>query len=341
MNEGEGELPRKHKLAAYYEKENGKVRCRLCPNSCLVAAEEAGRCRVRVHEDGELVTNSYGVISALALDPMEKKPLYHFYPGKTILSLGSFGCNLRCLFCQNWQISQTMGRARTMTPEQVVQYAKEYRRLDCVGVAFTYNEPAIWYEFIADTVPLIKAAGLVTVLVTNGYISPKPWLELLAYIDAVNVDIKGWSDKFYHELCGGSLRPVLESARLARRYCHVEITYLLIPGHNDDEDNIAGFAQWVGDNLGNDTPVHFSRYFPSYRLDIPPTPINVLDEARDIASQWLNYVYLGNVDLPGASHTYCPSCGALIIERYRSTPPRMYTDDGTCPKCGQELPIVL
>jgi pyruvate formate lyase activating enzyme len=328
-------------MAAYFHLEDGSARCELCPNNCLIRPGKTGLCRVRQYQEGYgLVSTSYGNVGAIALDPIEKKPLYHFYPGTTILSLGTFGCNLRCRFCQNWHISQSTKAADAITPQAVVQMAKEYEAAKCIGVAFTYNEPTIWYEFIRDTAKIVHAADLKNVLVTNGFISSGPWRKLLPLIDAVNIDIKAWSEEFYRELCGGSLQPVLDNAETAVDYCHVELTYLIIPGHNDDLASFEGFARWVRQQLGAATPIHFSRYFPNYQLDIPSTPIATMEKARSIASEWLDYVYLGNVEITGASHTYCPLCHALVIERTRFDAPRNYATQGHCPDCGIKLPLV-
>ncbi|NLK07467.1 MAG: AmmeMemoRadiSam system radical SAM enzyme [Firmicutes bacterium] len=285
------------KPAMYSHKENNGVRCELCPHRCLVLPGKSGICRMRRNRDGMLVAEGYGIVSSIALDPIEKKPLFHFYPGSSILSLGSYGCNLRCLFCQNWQISQTQGKARPIVPKDVLNLAKTHQSDGCVGVAFTYNEPLIWYEFILETAPLLKAAGLKTVLVTNGYLSRLPWDELIQHIDALNVDVKAWDDDFYGKMCGARLGPVLDNLAAAKDKCHIELTYLVIPDHNDDDASLEGFARWVYNNLGADTPVHFSRYFPSYRLEIPATPTDVLKRARALAGKWLDFVYLGNVGL--------------------------------------------
>jgi pyruvate formate lyase activating enzyme len=329
------------RTAAYFHLEDQGARCGLCPHQCLILPGKGGRCGVRIYQEGQgLISTSYGNASSIALDPIEKKPLYHFYPGTTILSLGSFGCNLRCRFCQNWQISQSTRTADTITAQAVVQSAKDYKAADCIGVAFTYNEPTIWYEFVFDTATLLQAADLKTVLVTNGYISPEPWRELLPHLDAVNIDVKGWSEEFYHNLCGASLQPVLDNVEAAREYCHVELTYLIIPGHNDDSISLQGFARWVRERLGAATPVHFSRYFPNYRLDIPSTPIATMEMAHKIASEWLDYVYLGNVEIPGASHTYCPVCHALVVERSRFHAPQIHAVHGHCPDCGEKLSLI-
>lgn len=333
-----GETPAR--IAAYFRLEDGGARCELCPNMCLVLPDRAGRCRVRTYQEGKgLVTTSYGNVGAIALDPIEKKPLFHFYPGTTILSLGSFGCNLRCRFCQNWHISQTSRSADRMTPQAVVDLAKKYRSHRCIGVAFTYNEPTIWYEFIQDTASLLETADLKTVLVTNGYMASGPWRELMPHVDAVNIDVKAWSDEFYREMCGGSRQPVLDNAEIAGKYCHVELTYLIIPGLNDDMGSLEGFAQWVRNMLGRETPVHFSRYFPNYLLEIPATPIASIEKAREIAGRWLDYVYIGNVQRTDAANTYCPACHGLVIQRNSLEAPRIHAIDERCPSCGQALPL--
>ncbi len=328
------------RTAAYYSREGDGVRCRLCPHSCRLMPGQTGLCRVRECRNGELVTLSYGSVSSIALDPIEKKPLYHFCPGSTVLSLGTFGCNLRCQYCQNWHISQRVGKAQILSPESVAELALEYRQERCIGAAFTYNEPTIWFEFIWDAVQHIKAAGLAAVLVTNGYMSAEPWRELLSFIDAVNVDVKGWSDEFYRQVCGGKLQPVLDNVETARQLCHVELTYLIVPGHNDDDDSIRGFARWVGQRLGRTTPVHFSRFFPSYDLALEPTPISTMERARSLAQEWLDYVYLGNVSIPGAADTRCAKCGTLLIQRGPAYHLRIRADEKRCPACGEEVPWV-
>lgn len=327
--------------AAHFTREGEGVRCHLCPNSCLLMPGQTGLCRVRECRDGELVTRSYGSVSSIALDPIEKKPLYHFYPGSTILSLGSFGCNLRCRYCQNWQISQRLEEGHIITPQSVAELAQGFRKDDCIGVAFTYNEPTIWYEFIWDAAQHIKAADMAVVLVTNGYMSPKPWRELLSLVDAVNVDIKGWSGEFYRQMCGGRLQPVLDNVETAGDLCHVELTYLLVPGHNDDDESIKGFARWVRDRLGRSTPVHFSRYFPNYNLDIDPTPITTMERAYSLAQERLDFVYLGNVALDGSADTYCQKCRSLLIQRSRVYHPRIIAESGRCPVCGEEVPWIF
>lgn len=293
-------------------------------------------CRARRNVDGKLVYLYYGRFSSIALDPIEKKPLYHFFPGSTILSLGAIGCNLACKFCQNWEIAQSETPTREITPETVAELALERRTDDCIGVAYTYNEPLVGYEFVLDTARAVQDAGLQNVLVTNGEINPEPLGELLPYIDALNIDVKGFTEEYYRELCGGRLAPVLETARLAKRQSHVELTTLLIPGKNDAPEELKALVDWVADELGEDTPLHFSRYFPQYRLNLPATPLETLEMAREIALRRLKFVYIGNAWELGEADTRCPECGKLVIER-RGYQVESQLVDGHCPECGARI----
>jgi len=324
--------------AAYFTREGTGARCQLCPHNCRLKPGQAGLCRVReCREGGKLVTRSYGSVSSIALDPVEKKPLYHYYPGSTILSLGSFGCNLRCQYCQNWQISQQVLEARAITPQAVAELAQAYGNEGCIGAAFTYNEPAIWYEFVWDAAEHIKAAELAVVLVTNGYMSPKPWRELLTRVDAVNVDIKGWSEEFYRRLCGGRLEPVLDNVEAARELCHVELTYLVVPGINDEQKDFERFIRWVA-GLSPDTPLHLTRYFPSYKLKMAPTPLTTLQRLASLAREHLNFVYLGNVGL--LESTLCPQCSRVIIQRGLVSTVTPNLVRGKCVGCGRSFPTI-
>lgn len=332
--------------ARFYERVPGKgagtdqtisaVRCTLCPRYCRLAPGATGVCRARRNVDGKLVYLYYGRYSSIALDPIEKKPLYHFYPGSTILSLGSIGCNLACKFCQNWEIAQSETPTREIIPETVVELALARQDNGCIGVAFTYNEPLVGYEFVLDTARAAHAAGLNNVLVTNGEINPEPLAELLPYIDALNIDVKGFTEEFYRELCGGRLAPVMEAARLAKRHSHVELTTLVIPTKNDDPKELAALVDWVADELGDDTPLHFLRYFPQYRLDLPATPLETLKMAREIALRRLKFVYIGNAWELGEADTRCLECGKMVIERrgYRVDSHLM---GGHCPECGARI----
>ncbi len=281
--------------ALWYEKlKDGGVHCHLCPYNCIIAGDKAGVCAVRKNINGILYSLIYNKTTSVALDPIEKKPLYHYHPGEFILSLGASGCNFSCDFCQNWEISQAPDApSRDITAEEVVQKAKAARSF---GIAYTYNEPFIWYEFVLECSRLAKQNGLENVLVTNGYVNLGPLEELLPFIDAMNIDIKSMDEEFYGKLCKGRLAPVLDVARRARRNCHIEVTNLVIPAINDRDDNFERLRDWIFENLGQDTPLHFSRYFPCYKMkEPPPTPVETLKRAYEIARKKLKYVYIGNV----------------------------------------------
>jgi pyruvate formate lyase activating enzyme len=282
------------KEALYYEKLNSnKVQCRLCPYNCVIQESKRGSCGVRVNRAGILYSEIYGKATAISLDPIEKKPLYRYHPGEYILSLGTKGCNFHCDFCQNWHISQELDPpAKDMTPEEAVAKTKE---LGSFGIAYTYNEPFIWYEFVLDTARLAQNNGLKNVLVTNGYVNMGPLEEMLPLIDAMNIDIKSFNDDFYKKICKGRLEPVLQVIKRSARSCHVELTNLIIPTLNDSEEEIKKMVDWICDNTGPETPLHFSRYFPCYKMDLPPTPVETLKMAERIAKRRLKHVYLGNM----------------------------------------------
>lgn len=280
--------------ALYYEKLNGqRVRCHLCPNECGIPEGGRGACRVRVNKDGVLYTEVYGITTGIALDPIEKKPLYHYHPGERILSVGTKGCNLSCSFCQNWHISQSVdGPVQEITSMQIVEKA---RSLKSFGIAYTYNEPFIWYEFVLETAKLAAQNGLKNVLVTNGYVNMEPLEGILPYIEAMNIDLKAFNEGFYEKICGGNLRPVLDVIKRSAKSCHVELTTLIIPTLNDSREEIRKLVDWIYDNLGENTPLHLSRYFPCYNMSFPPTPIETLKMAGRIAKSKLKHVHLGNI----------------------------------------------
>jgi len=282
------------KEARYYEKiEKRGVRCRLCPNECLIAEGRRGSCGVRINRGGILYSEVYGKTTSIALDPIEKKPLYHYHPGEYILSLGTKGCNFHCGFCQNWHISQALDApTEDITSEGVIAKAGE---LKSFGIAYTYNEPFIWYEFVLDTAKLARKSGLENVLVTNGYVNMEPLEEMLPWIDAMNIDLKSFDEEFYMKICKGRLRPVLDVIRRSARNCHIELTNLIIPTLNDSEGSMRNMVDWIADNLGPEVPLHLSRYFPCYKMTLPPTPVETLRKAEEIARAKLKYVYLGNV----------------------------------------------
>ena len=323
--------------ARFYTKEEDRVRCLLCPRRCLLTEGQEGVCGVRSVIEGELHTANYGLCAAVHWDPIEKKPLYHFYPGRPILSLGTYGCNLLCTFCQNWSLARGKpenGRGdNTIRPAQVLEMLQREGGPETVlGAAYTYNEPTIWYEFVFDTAQLLHKHGYRNVLVTNGYICREALQSLLPYIDALNIDVKAFSDAFYEKYCRGMRRPVLETVETAAADAHVEVTCLLIPTLNDDPDELEQLTDWLA-GISPDLPLHFSRYFPQYKLDLPPTPVETMQAARDIARKKLRYVYLGNVDLPGAADTYCPECGNLLIRRLGYRTRLAGLEGGRCRNC--------
>ncbi len=321
----------------YARKDDGRIQCLLCPQSCLISDGKVGLCLGRKNEGGRLYAVNYGKTVSVAIDPMEKKPLYHFRPGKTILSIAPNGCNLACAHCQNWEISQTSVPTQDLPPEELVAVALKSQG---VGVAYTYTEPLIWYEYLLDAGKLVHEAGLANVLVTNGYINAEPLEDLLPLIDAMNIDVKSMDDAFYRTQCKGRVEPVLRTARMAReKGCHVEITNLLIPSLNDSDEDLDKLVAWVAD-LGRDTPLHFSRYFPRYQCDLPPTPAETLRRAYEKAREHLSFVYVGNISLEGAGDTHCPQCGALLVSRSGYDVRVHQVKDGRCQACGGPVNIV-
>lgn len=320
-----------------------RVKCNVCAHRCTIPEGKVGVCRTRQNRDGKLYTLIYNTISSEAVDPIEKKPLYHFLPGTLSYSLGTVGCNFRCLHCQNWNISQvTIDKTNTLelTPEQAVQRAVAK---GCSSIAWTYNEPAIWHEYTYDSAVLAKKAGLKTVYVTNGYITPEALRRMAPYLDAFRVDIKSFSDDFYKKVCGARLAPVLESTKLAKELgMHIEIITLLIPTMNDSPDEITQLVRWVRDNIGVDTPMHFTRFHPMYKMDnLGATPLETLEMAYDIAKkEGMRFVYLGNVGGHKYENTYCPKCNAMLIDRSGYSAEEVRIKNGKCPECGESIPII-
>jgi len=303
----------------YIKTDSGGVECHLCPHNCKIKSERLGICNTRLNRNGVLESVQWGVIATSALDPIEKKPLYHFYPGKMIYSIGGYGCNLRCIFCQNFEISQfvpqNVADLRIVSPSDVVLKAKIHP--NNIGIAFTYNEPIISYEYMLETATLAKHEGLKSVMVSNGYINEAPLSNLIEVIDAFNIDLKSFTDEFYRKIAGGSLKPVLKSLKAIRKSGkHLEITFLIIPKLNDNSDDAKAMFEWVANELGEHTILHLSRYHPAHLLDNPPTPDETLTKFYNLAKEDLQYVYLWNTHskLMG-NNTYCPKCSNLSIER--------------------------
>jgi pyruvate formate lyase activating enzyme len=316
------------------------VFCSLCPKRCRIPPGHSGDCRVRVNRDGALKAVVYGHPSALHLDPIEKKPLFHFLPGSSILSVAAVGCNLHCKNCQNWEISQA-------NPEDIDAYALSPRRLvraagevDSRCIAYTYTEPVVFYEYTLDTAREARARGLKNVLVSAGYVNTGPFRELLTYIDAANIDCKAFSEEFYRDICDGALWPVLDAMVCAKEMgVHLEVTNLLIPTLNDSRSMIRDLVVWIRNRLGPDTPLHFSRFRPSYRMrNLPPTPAETLENARAMAlDAGLHFVYIGNLYTPGAETTRCPDCGARVIVRKGYRVLENNLSHGACPVCARAI----
>lgn len=320
---------------------NDVVECTLCPRHCRLADGARGSCRVRVNRDGRLVSLVYGKPVSLHIDPVEKKPLFHFLPGTPTFSLATAGCNLHCRNCQNWQISQLNpedARAEDFPPEKIVQTAAER---NCKSISCTYTEPIIFYEYAVDIGRAARAKGLKNVWVTAGYIEQEPLKEACGIIDAANVDIKAFSNDFYRRICDATLQPVLDAIEtMVKRGVHVEITNLVIPGENDDMGMVRDLCRWVVDRCGATTPLHFSRFHPMYKMtDKPPTPAETVRKAADTAVvAGLKHVYIGNMDPGDFGHTWCPSCGKKIIERqgFQLLDNRV-GPDGKCGYCGAQI----
>jgi pyruvate formate lyase activating enzyme len=323
--------------ASYYKNTVGhQVQCTLCPHGCLLQPGQAGNCHTRVNRGGKLYSLSYGILSSISQDPVEKKPLYHFYPGKSILSIGSFGCNFRCDFCQNCNISQVeehiFSQYPARAPSDLVDKALGHE--ENIGLAYTYNEPTVYFEYMAECAALIKVHGLRNVMVTNGYINREPLEKLLPYMDAFNIDLKSFRNEFYRHRSSAALKPVLDTiTRVAASGRHMELTFLIIPGQNDGNAEWKEMISWIEHNCGPDTILHVSKYFPRYRLRSTPTPTETMKRFIEAAREKIRYVYPGN-NPELSNDTVCPGCGSLLVER------NMYhirihalEADGRCSKC--------
>ncbi len=330
----------------WHRLDDGRIQCDLCPRYCRLHEGQRGLCFVRAREGSQMVLTTYGRSSGFCIDPIEKKPLNHFLPGTPVLSFGTAGCNLTCKFCQNWDISKARALARLQaeaSPEAIAQAAV---RSKCRSVAFTYNDPVIFLEYAVDVAQACRARGIRTVAVSAGYISPEPRREFFRHMDAANIDLKGFTEGFYKNLCSARLAPVLETLEYLKHETDVwfEITTLLIPGENDAPAEIEALGRWVMDRLGPDVPLHFTAFHPDWKmLDTPATPPHTLRTARRIAREiGLRYVFTGNIHDPAGQGTYCHACDALLIGRdwYDLTAWNL-TADGRCGECGAPCPGVF
>ncbi len=330
------------KEAMLYEKlKDNKVRCKLCGHRCLIKEGKRGICRVRENTDGKLYSLVYGKVVAKHNDPIEKKPLYHFYPRSFSFSICTVGCNFKCLFCQNADISQVPKDQEKVlgwpaTPEEIVNEATQQK---AASISYTYTEPTIFFEFAYDVGRLAVEKGLKNIFVSNGFMSKEAIEIIRPYLHAANIDLKSFRDKYYKEICGGRLKPVLDTiTNMVKMGIWVEVTTLLIPTLNDSEEELGDIAQWIYE-LNPHIPWHISRFYPTYRLtNVPPTPVSSIHKAREIALKTgLHYVYSGNVPGDEGENTYCPKCATLLIERYGYHIPQYNIKEGHCPNCGTKI----
>lgn len=319
---------------------DNQVQCRLCPRKCLIAEGKRGACDVRRNVGGKLYLATYGKPCSIGLEPIEKAPFFHFIPGHRRLVVATVGCVLRCRFCQNWSISQgsfeDVGHYE-LSPEEVVAVALKER---AASICFTFTEPVVYYEYMYDIAKLAREKGLKTSMVSSGYIETEPLVELLKVLDAVKIDLKAFTEKFYAEMAAADLQPVLDAIRTVKKSGKwLEIVNLVIPGHNDDPRELERMCRWLKDNAGPDVPVHFSRFFPQYKLtDVPPTPVGALTKAYAVAkAAGLRYVYVGNVPGHPLENTACPKCGKTVIERQGFQVLKNRLKNGRCPYCGDRL----
>jgi len=334
------------KVASYWIKKEGTtVQCQNCPHQCILKDGERGFCRVRENKGGKLYTLGYGNPCAVHIDPIEKKPLYHFFPGTNAYSIAVAGCNFRCKHCQNYQISQLAPEETDnykLPPknliEEVLRYKKQY---NISSIAYTYTEPSVFIEYMLDSAKLAKKQGIKNVYHSNGYLNEKPLLDLIPFLDGANVDLKFFKDDSYRDIASGSLEPVLETLkRLKAGGVWLEITYLIIPTINDDAKEIKEMTKWVLDNLGDEVPIHFSRFYPTYKLEnLPQTPLKSVETAREIAiDMGIKYSFVGNVPMGHqGENTYCPECGKLLIKRRGFYVLENNIKKGSCPGCGTKI----
>ena len=330
--------------ARFYEKFPGKVvGCKMCPRECVVADGERGHCRVRENRGGTYYSLVHSRVCAAHVDPIEKKPFFHFHPGIQAFSIATAGCSVNCKFCQNWEISQAKPEdlpARYMPPADVAALAKQNQ---CPAVAFTYGEPTVFNEFVTDTADAARAQGLKAVVISNGFIQQEPLKRLCQHVDAIKIDLKAFSAKYYREVVNAELQPVLDALVTARKQAGwLEIVHLVVPTLNDSDAELRGLAQWVKGNLGTEVPIHFTRFYPLYLLkNLPPTPVETLERAKAIAdAEGLQYAYIGNIPGHAAENTYCPKCRRMLIERAGYTIAQNHVRKGKCEYCQHVIPGV-
>lgn len=332
------------KEAILYEKVDNALNCKICQRRCIISPGKTGFCGLRENVDDKIYSLNYAAVSSAAVDPIEKKPLFHFYPGSMVFSLGSVGCNFRCRHCQNWGISQAELEnipTRDMLPKDAIRLTKEY---ECKSIAWTYNEPTMWFEYTLDSAKIARKEDIKTIYVTNGYMSEESFQEIKPYLDAANIDLKGMTEKFYQDLCEARLEPVLDTiVRMHDAKIHIEVTNLMIPGYNDSDEDIRSLVKFMVDEVGVEVPLHFTRFFPQYQMqELPPTEIKYLEKAYKIARDaGMKYVYIGNVPTADGENTYCPECGETVIQRDGfSVMSDKIKETRKCPRCKADIDIV-
>lgn len=327
------------KEALFQESGQSSVKCTLCPNECSIQDGKFGTCQVRVNSKGILYTTIYGSISSSSLDPVEKKPLYHFYPGRNIFSIGTFGCNMKCPYCQNWTISQkSMGNSEWWSPEQAAELSGAR---NSIGIAYTYSEPLIWYEYVMDTAREVHHRGGKNVLVTNGFINSRPLTDILPHIDAMNIDLKTFSDDTYKKIHKGRLKDVQRTIEMSLEAgVHVEVTTLVVTGINDTMDELTGMSRYLL-SLDPHIPWHLSRYFPQYNYHEPATDEGFMEQVVTMAREQLKYVYTGNMYMEGGGDSRCHQCGSLLVERTGYSVHVTGLEGDRCSSCGADVPFIV
>jgi pyruvate formate lyase activating enzyme len=323
--------------AKYYTAKTDHVECAMCPHLCSIKPGNWGICRGRKNEGGKLWATNYGETTSIANDPIEKKPLYHFFPGKKILSIACNSCNMRCPFCQNWEISQVEAETRFLPPEILLKMFEDHETL---GVAYTYTEPLMWFEYILNAGNAIHEAGGKNVLVTNGMINEEPLQEIMPLIDAMNIDLKTMDAGAYKKTLKGDLGAVKRTIEIAHKNCHIEITNLIVTGLNDKKSDIDDLIDYVS-SIDPNIPLHFSRYYPNHEYTKPPTSVKTIEYAYAKAREKLAYVYIGNLPAEDGSNTVCPKCGNMLIERMYFQAIIKGLDGNKCSKCGEAIPVVI
>lgn len=316
----------------YQSEENGLVRCKLCPHNCKISNNKTGICQVRKNIDGKLYSINYGKVSSLGIDPVEKKPLYHFHPQAEVLSLGSWGCNMACSFCQNWQISQQKPRLREFKPAEIVETALDK---DIDLLAYTYSEPTVFYEYMLETAELAHKKGLKNIMVSNGFINQKPLEKLIPFLDAANIDLKAFNNDFYEKHCKGGLEAVKRTIKMLAEEIHLEVTNLIVTDLNDDLEELESLFRWLAE-INNEIPLHLGRYHPAYKLDNPPTDLELMKKAYQEAEKYLEHVYLGNAVIKNTADTFCSDCGEKLIKR-RAYNVENRLESNRCFNCGKKL----